>query len=149
MVLLISTSYTDLSEEEKKLIKEGIQKIASDSFCIDSDKVVVDSFLTAKESQNEKTVSIMICSDEIYTNSGRQLIQFKNKIIEYISRWYKNFSEEKLVVKVCSSLRAFSDGVEMNRSSSYEIKDVEIDFDRLKKDLTSKTMISLDELSKI
>lgn len=102
MELLVVTTYDDLSELNKDVIKRELRRAAIETLCIpssDSDNISLTIVSNIKENIS---MSITIRSNEIGQNAGKLLVSFRKQVVEIISQFYKDFTKDNLLTNVNS-----------------------------------------------
>lgn len=102
MELLVLTTFVDLSESDKNILKDELIKAAMDSFNLpysNSDRVL---WSVEKNIKENISMAITIKSNDIGQNAGKLLVNFRKKVVEIVSLFYKDFTKDNLLTKVNS-----------------------------------------------
>lgn len=100
MELIIETTFSDLSESSKEIIKRELKNSAVELFGLSessSDNVCLQS---VSKIQGDVSVLITIISNEIGQNAGKALVQFRKKAVDIISHFYADFTKDNLLTNV-------------------------------------------------
>lgn len=131
MELIVVTIFMDLSGLNIDVLKDELRRAAIETLCIMPSEFDIVLLTTAQNIKENIKMSITIRSNEIGQNAGKKIVSFRKRVVQIMSRFYKDFTKDNLLTNVTSNKeRIIQNCEEKEATKTSDSVDDEYDYEK-------------------